>query len=77
MSDFGGYPVLGGAKSWKTFLVSRFTGKKDGDQRLGTVKDKINIYRLKIIKKSEKFVSRFWTIGFVVNSAQKGYQCYK
>ena len=55
------------------FFVSRFTEKKDGDEWLGTVKDKINIYRLKIVKKSEKFISRFFTIGFALNSAQKGY----
>ena len=60
--------MLSGAKSWKMFFVSRFTEKKDGAQRLGTVKDEINIYRLKINKKSEKFVSRFWNIGFVVDS---------
>ena len=28
----------------KKFFVSRFTEKKDGDEWLGTVKDKINIY---------------------------------
>ena len=62
-----------GAKSWNYIFVSRFTGKKDGDEWLGTVKDKINIYRLKIIKKSEKIISRFLTIGFALNSAQNGY----
>ena len=72
-SDFGGYPVLVGAKSWQKFFGWRCTGKKDGDEWLGTVKDKINIYRLKIIKNSEKFVSRFWTMGFAMNSVQKGY----
>ena len=53
------------------FFVSRFTEKNVGDEWLGTVKDKINIYRLKIIKNSEKFVSRFWTIGFAVNTGFK------
>ena len=68
LSDFGGNPVLRGAKSWDNIFVSRFTGKKVGDEWLGTVKDKMNIYRLKIIKNSEKFISRFWTIGFAMNS---------
>ena len=40
---------------------------------LGTVKDEIHIYRLKIIKNSEKLISRFWAIGFVENSVGKGY----
>ena len=64
--------MLGGRQKLNTFFVSRLMEKIIWYPWLGTVKDKINIYRLKIIKNPEKFISRFWTIGFAVNSVRKG-----
>ena len=56
-SDIEGFCVLGQTKSWKKFFCSHLKGKNVGDAWLGTVEDKINIYRLKIIKKSGKLFS--------------------
>ena len=41
----------------KKFFCSHLKGKNVGDAWLGTVEDKINIYRLKIVKKSGKLFS--------------------
>ena len=65
--------MLGGAKSRNTFFCSHLMITIIWYVWLGTVKDEIHIYRLKIIKNSEKLISRFWAIGFVVNSVGKGY----
>ena len=53
------YPVSNKAKSWDTFFGSHLKGKNVGAAWLGTVKDQINIYRLKIIKNFRKTFSRF------------------
>ena len=58
-SDFEGISVLGQAKSEDKFFCSHLKGKNVGAAWLGTVKDKINIYRLKIIKNFRKTFSRF------------------
>ena len=60
--------MLGGAKSRNKFFCSHLMGKIIWYVWLGTVKDEIHIYRLKIFKNYEKLISRFWTIGFAMNS---------